>query len=336
MKILKVESLLAHEVILELASQFESNCVQRCDDYLLRIPDLFGHGYIRAINFGNGMGILIFECRFNEDTEIHWIKDGFHPLKFMYCLKGNLEHRFIGNDIVHGFKEYQSYIVSNVGKNGHIIKFLKNIPTHVISLKINRKDFNARFQCYINKAHKDIEHIFSEHSVDPFYYQGPFTVEIWNLFQQIHQDTLEPLMKRLSLEAFSFNLMVIQLLQYEDDQRNDCEKSMLRQFEVDAIHQVALLIETEIDNPKTIPEYSRKAEINPNKLQSGFQLLFNCTINEYIQKQRLKKAVHLLHNTNFNMSEICDRIGLNSQSYFSKIFKEAYGYSPSEYRKLKN
>jgi len=36
------------------------------------------------------------------------------------------------------------------------------------------------------------------------------------------------------------------------------------------------------------------------------------------------------------MKEIRDRIGLNSQSYFLKIFKEAYGYSPGEYRKIRN
>lgn len=135
------------------------------------------------------------------------------------------------------------------------------------------------------------------------------------------------------IEAFVYHLIVIQLLQYEDDQRNEDEKMLLREFEVNAIHQAALIIQQEMENLGTIQDISRKVGINQNKLQHGFQLILNCTISEYIQKQRLKKAVHFLHNTNYNMNEICTRIGLSSQSYFSKIFKEAYGYSPSEYRK---
>lgn len=334
MKSLIVKSLEAHEVIQEIAAFLEVPCIQNCDDYSLTIPEDFGEGNIRALNFRNGMGILIFEGFFKDDFEIQWVKDGIHPLKFMYCLKGNLQHRFIGDDTIHEVKEYQSYIVSNIGKNGHVIRFSKDELIHFISLKINREKFNPKYKCYIEKAAPDLQKIFADYSTEIFYYQGPFTVEIWNLFQQIKRNSFHPLSRRLFFEAFSFHLMVIQLLQFEDDQRNDCEKTMLRQSEVNTIHEVALLIETDLENIKTIPEYSRKSGLNPNKLQSGFQLIFNCTVNEYIQMQRLKKALYLLHNTDLSMKEIRDRIGLNSQSYFSKIFKEAYGYSPSEYRKI--
>lgn len=334
MKTLKITSLPAKDVILDLAAGFKSDCVQKCDEYLLRIPDSFGHGYIKAIDFRNGMGMLSFECRFHTDIELHFIKDGIHPLKFLYCLEGRLKHRFAGEDLVHDLSEYQSYIVSNKGNKGHILRFQKDTDVSFISLKIDREKFNPRFQCYIDGAAEELKLIFKRDVDKSFYYQGPFTVEIWNLFQRIKQDGLKPLPRRLYMEAFSYNLMVIQLLQYQDDQRNECDKIYLRQYEVEAIHKASLLVQTQMDQIKSVNELSREVGLNQNKLQSGFQKIFGNSVNEYIHKERMKKAMYLLHNTDLNMQEIMERIGLNSQSYFSKIFKEAYGYSPSEFRKF--
>lgn len=334
MKTLQITSLPAKDVIYDLAAGFETDCVQSCDDYLLAVPESFGNGYIKAIDFKNGMGMLFFECRFSADIELHFIKDGVHPLKFLYCLEGQLKHRFAGEEHVHQISEYQSYIVSNKGNKGHILRFLKDTDVSFISLKINRDEFNPRFQCYIDGAPKEIQLIFKRSIEKSFYYQGPFTVEIWNLFQRIKKNSLKPLARRLYMEAFSYNLMFIQLLQYHDDQQNEDDKIFLRQFEVEAIHKASLLIQTQMERLKSVIDLSREVGLNQNKLQSGFQKLFGNSVNEYIHKERMKKAMYLLHNTDFNMQEIMERIGLNSQSYFSKIFKEAYGYSPSEFRRM--
>ena len=56
------------------------------------------------------------------------------------------------------------------------------------------------------------------------------------------------------------------------------------------------------------------------------------TVNGYIQHRRMLHAKTLLNDTDFNISEIVEKLGLSSKSYFSKIFKETYGISPSEFR----
>lgn len=45
----------------------------------------------------------------------------------------------------------------------------------------------------------------------------------------------------------------------------------------------------------------------------------------------MEKARHLMENTNLNITEITYRIGINSRSYFSKLFKERYSMSPKQY-----
>lgn len=55
----------------------------------------------------------------------------------------------------------------------------------------------------------------------------------------------------------------------------------------------------------------------------------------YVIEYRLQKAKELLNETDLNMTEIADRCGFNSSSYFTEMFKRQFGITPREYRKSK-
>jgi len=56
------------------------------------------------------------------------------------------------------------------------------------------------------------------------------------------------------------------------------------------------------------------------------------SINDYINKMRVTKACHLLASTSLSVSEISDKVGCASQSYFSTLFKKYTGTTPREYK----
>ncbi|NJK98815.1 MAG: helix-turn-helix transcriptional regulator [Bacteroidales bacterium] len=59
--------------------------------------------------------------------------------------------------------------------------------------------------------------------------------------------------------------------------------------------------------------------------------------NELIQSMRLKRAMQLLDESAFTISEIGYKVGFNDPKYFSKCFYKAYGILPSQYQaKVKN
>lgn len=55
---------------------------------------------------------------------------------------------------------------------------------------------------------------------------------------------------------------------------------------------------------------------------------------KYITALRVNRAKELLIGTDMPMSEISDKCGFNSSYYFSKIFKESTGMTPSAYRAI--
>lgn len=59
------------------------------------------------------------------------------------------------------------------------------------------------------------------------------------------------------------------------------------------------------------------------------------TFINFISDKRLEKSRQLLEQTELSIKEITAEVGYNDQNYFSRIFKNKYGLSPKEYRKVK-
>jgi two-component system, response regulator YesN len=57
------------------------------------------------------------------------------------------------------------------------------------------------------------------------------------------------------------------------------------------------------------------------------------TFVAYLTQLRMKKAVQLLSGTELTIHEIAERVGYETQHYFSTAFKKVNGVSPNQYRK---
>ena len=61
----------------------------------------------------------------------------------------------------------------------------------------------------------------------------------------------------------------------------------------------------------------------------------NMTVREYIYDFRLKHAAELLSSPSaLSIDQICYDSGFASRSVFYRLFRQSYGLSPNEYRKL--
>ena len=58
-------------------------------------------------------------------------------------------------------------------------------------------------------------------------------------------------------------------------------------------------------------------------------------VHDYVNTKRIERAKDYLTDTNMGIQDICDELGYNSLSYFGKVFRQAVGMSPGEYRQIK-
>ena len=57
------------------------------------------------------------------------------------------------------------------------------------------------------------------------------------------------------------------------------------------------------------------------------------TVTEFINKCKMKIAKDRIVSDEVNLKELAKSIGFMDYSYFSRVFKKQFGYSPNEYRK---
>ena len=89
------------------------------------------------------------------------------------------------------------------------------------------------------------------------------------------------------------------------------------------------------DHPEdnlSIQFLASKVHLSPNYLGKIFYQHTGVFINQYITKYRINKACDLLLQTDLPVNTIGNMVGIPNPHYFSRLFRETMGQSPSKYR----
>ena len=81
-----------------------------------------------------------------------------------------------------------------------------------------------------------------------------------------------------------------------------------------------------------IAELCELLNISRTQLHRKLKKLTGLSTSHYIRSLRLKMARELFRDPSLNVSEVAFAVGFSSAAYFSRVFKEQYGFSPSEER----
>jgi signal transduction histidine kinase/AraC-like DNA-binding protein len=104
------------------------------------------------------------------------------------------------------------------------------------------------------------------------------------------------------------------------------------------IEKALVCMEKNMDNPYySVQQFSQDLGMDRTVLYKKMQSITGLAPSEFIRSIRLKRAAQLLIQGQYPIAEVAEKVGFNTQKYFSKYFKEAFGVSPSKYaQKEKN
>lgn len=95
-------------------------------------------------------------------------------------------------------------------------------------------------------------------------------------------------------------------------------------------------IQENLENPLLDVNYvADHMAMSRASLYNKLKLLTDVSVGDYINKFRMTRALELLANKDLTIMEISERSGFSNQRYFSTVFKQAYGLTPSQYRQKK-
>ena len=102
------------------------------------------------------------------------------------------------------------------------------------------------------------------------------------------------------------------------------------------VKDLKAIIQDQIDTQFTfdLKKISNDLELNPSYLSREFSKYFeDLNFGDYVRKLRIEKAINLIQNSNYTLTEIAYMTGFSDQSHFTRIFKQSTGKNPSSYRK---
>lgn len=86
----------------------------------------------------------------------------------------------------------------------------------------------------------------------------------------------------------------------------------------------------------TLDKLANMGCMNRFKLSRAFKKKFGITLTSYLTTVRVKNAAELFYRPDLNISEIAHSVGYSNIVHFDRVFRAAYGMTPSEYRKRIN
>jgi len=82
----------------------------------------------------------------------------------------------------------------------------------------------------------------------------------------------------------------------------------------------------------SLSQIAQKCFYTPSYFSHAFKKYCGKSLSEYVKKKRITYAMELLDTTDYTVSQISEMVGYNDKTFFYKVFKEAVGKSPKEYR----
>jgi signal transduction histidine kinase/DNA-binding response OmpR family regulator/sugar lactone lactonase YvrE len=110
-----------------------------------------------------------------------------------------------------------------------------------------------------------------------------------------------------------------------------CEEKTLSGIEERFMCKVVEVIEGHLSEEEfSIEEFSNEAGMSRSQIHRKLKALTGKSPSQYIRLVRISKAKEMILEQEQNISEIAYSVGFSSPAYFTRCFKEEFGYPPSD------
>ena len=100
----------------------------------------------------------------------------------------------------------------------------------------------------------------------------------------------------------------------------------------DPVGAACELVRLKLSEPLRVSQIARAAGLSASRLQQLFRTQLGCSIQEHVERERLREACYWLMHSGLRIGEIAHRVGYCDAFYFSRRFRRAMGQSPAQHR----
>lgn len=100
-----------------------------------------------------------------------------------------------------------------------------------------------------------------------------------------------------------------------------------------AMKDISEYINAHYNEPLSLSSLSAEFFMNASALSRSFKNAIGVTLTEYISQVRIERAKEIIEREEISIPNVAERVGINTPTYFTKIFRKYTGLTPIEYRR---
>ena len=324
----------AMDSLREISLKLKGDFVENNYGGFLSFKNEMGSGNGKAIKIFPGLEVLALSIYAKKELVIDNFYNSENGLHYVFCIEGYLHHCFDSEDEKHKINRLQNVILGNSKKENSrfIIEKETLVKFSIISiLNISKISDNLDNQSQLSFLLSKVLKKFNK--TKKYSYFGEISTAAFPHVETLMEINGTNLTNRLIVEAAVFKILSLQHSDHIKNTSDYEDKNPLSKTDSIKIIQLSDYISQNLQENVSLKKLTQMSGLNEKKIQKGFQYFFDETVNKFVTNLRILKAKELLENSDQNISQIVYFIGLNSRSYFSKIFYKKYGLIPTDYRK---
>lgn len=201
-------------------------------------------------------------------------------------------------------------------------------PTSFIKIILTKKYFDTFL-----KAHYGEDYDQSKGAIH-YLLRNPNAPELNFVFQQIRNCQAEGKAKRLYLESKVMELLSLATRFSEEGKKNGHIPVTLDKNDIRSLNKTVIFMKNDLAAYPSGIQLAKIAGMSPARYQLAFRKHYGTTPYEYLKEMRLNYALFLLKNSEYDIRSISEKVGYRHSGHFARLFKNIYGLTPKEYRKV--
>ena len=299
------------------------------NEYTIAVDSELGNGQISGMKLKGEIMFLQINMTFTENIKLVFNMPKKSMLNFAYCAEGKLSHSFGQREQRTELEMFQTGILSNIIQPQNVLYFDRDSKVSASFISV----FTPSGAEYLNAINAKLKEQFIDNATEDIAYVGSYNLKVAEQIKRLEAIKQDGVVRTLLVEGLVHVILALEIEQHKKDIENaQLNTGSLSVHEMSKIKDLSDFINNYPETSLTVSELSRKIGLTPSKVQEGFKLMHNRTVNDFIRDVRVTKSEELIKTTDLNISQILYTLGFSSRSYFSKIFKEKFNCSPSQYK----
>lgn len=291
----------------------------------------------KRVELGPGLALIVTDVTFPRHFVVRFDIERA-PLLFCFILSGKarstINHGRGGKTSIDG-NNGTSHI-SFFPKSRGVSEFSAGTPARIVHIQLDPILLSTLLHGEFDDIPPDFYAAVEGSLKSRYHCSGIMTPNLQIALYQMLNCSYHGLTRFLFLEGKALELVAFQLEQFLFSRKREKSPQVLRQSDIERIHEARDIVIRNMKQPLSLMELARQVGLNEFKLKRGFRRVFGKTVFGYLHELRMERSRLLLEEGQMNVKEISYAVGYMDSGRFSDAFKRQFGVRPSLYYKNKS